>query len=106
LVAHKVPDAIAFAFTDVDIPSSARDCLVGLWPRMTEHAIYVSHDVAYIKVLQDLLDRSLWLDELSSFPPILFGAGFGIYNSSPHIGYFVVGDDVPAEYFKQLTIDK
>ncbi len=106
LNASNLPDEIAFAFTDVDIPSSARDCLEAIWPRLSELGIYVSHDAAWIKVLQNLHDPKLWREEFRSFPPIFFGAGFGIYDTSPHIGYFVKGEDLPAEYLKEITIDK
>jgi len=106
LSADNLPPEVGFAFTDVDIPSSARDCLVGLWPHLTDLGIYVSHDAAWIKVLQALHDRELWEDSFKSFPPIFFGAGFGIYDSSPHIGYFIKGEEVPTDYLKEITIDK
>jgi len=103
---ENLPPDVAFAFTDVDIPSSARDCLVGLWPHLTDLGIYVSHDAAWVKVLKVLHDRKLWEEQFKSYPPIFYGAGFGIYDSSPHIGYFVAGEDVPDDYLKEITIDK
>lgn len=106
LTAENLPKEIAFAFCDVDLANSARDCLKSIWPRLNEKGIFVTHDTAYIKVLQELYSPKLWRDELKSIPPILFGAGFGIYNSSPHIGYMVKGDGLNPEYLKSLTIDK
>lgn len=105
-LASNLPAEISFAFVDVDIPSSARDCLVPIWPRLQERGVYFSHDAAYIKVMQVLFDEKLWRDELKSFPPVFFGGGFGLGDSSPHLGFFVKGRDVPAEYVKGLTINK
>lgn len=101
-----LPDRVCLAFTDVDIASSARDCIENIWPRLTEGAIFVSHDAAYIKVLQALHDEDMWRNRFNSFPPIFFGAGYGVYNSSPHIGYFVKGKALAPEYLKRLTLDQ
>lgn len=101
-----LPKRIAAAFTDVDLYSSARDCLLGVWPRLSERGIFFSHDVAFIPVLQHLYDENLWLNELKSFPPIFFGAGFGICDRSTHLGYMVKGRNLSAEYLKNLTLTK
>lgn len=103
---ENLPERIAFAFVDVDIPSSARDCLRGLWPRLSEQGVFVSHDAAYIKVLQQFHDPELWRNEFRAFPPIFFGAGFGIYDGSPHLGYMIKGESTSADYLKRLTLDK
>ncbi len=59
-----------------------------------------------IKVLQELYRPDLWRNTFKSIPPILFGAGYGLCDSSPHLGYMVKGDGLTAEYLKSLTIDK
>jgi O-methyltransferase len=101
-----LPERIALAFTDVDTPTAVRTCLTRLWPHLASGGVYASHDVALIKSLQVLLSESVWRDEIGEFPPILFGAGFGVCDSAPHMGYFVKGKDLSAEYLKSLTIDK
>lgn len=106
LTQDNLPERIALAFCDVDLADSARECLRGIWPRLSEKGLFVTHDTAYIKVLQELLRRELWETELKAFPPILFGAGFGLCNDSPHLGYMVKGDDLSPDYLKQLTLDK
>lgn len=100
-----LPDPIAFAFTDVDLPSSARECLVHVWPRLAEGGVYFSHDVAFIKVLLALNDEQLWRDILREHPPVFFGAGFGMSDSSPHLGFAIKGHP-SAEYIKGLTYRK
>ncbi len=103
---NNLPGSISFAFTDVDLPDSARDCLATIWPRLSDKGIYFSHDVAFIKVLQTILDENLWMKVLKQFPPILFGAGSGLVDSSPHLGFFIKGKDITAEYINSLTIKK
>jgi O-methyltransferase len=105
LSSENVPSRIAFAFTDVDIPSSARHCLVGLWPRMADGGIYFSHDVAFIKVLETLTDEQIWRDVFREPIPIIFGAGWGLGDASPSLGFFVKGRPT-AEYIKGLTLEK
>lgn len=106
LVNVNLPGTIAMAFVDVDLADSARECLLALWPRLPQGGLYFSHDVAFVKVLQAILDRKLWLETLREFPPILFGAGFGLVDGSPHLGFFVKGDDVTAEYINSITLEK
>ncbi len=105
LTDENLPENVAFAFADVDIASSARDCFVALWPRLSNQGVYVTHDTAYIKVLQEFFNPDLWLSQFKTIPPIMFGAGYGLCNGSPHLGYMVKGT-VSAEYLKSLTIDK
>ena len=105
LTAAHLPDRIGMAFTDVDIASSARDCIVALWPRLQPGSVYASHDVAYIKVMQTLHDEALWTTVLKDFPPVFFGAGFGLGDLAPHLGYAVKGP-VSAEYINGLTLEK
>lgn len=101
---ENLPEQIAFAFVDVDLANSARDCFTAIWPRLSENGIFVTHDTAYIKVLQQFYDREIW-KAFGEIPPILFGAGFGLCNESPHIGYMVKESQSP-DYLKSLTIDK
>lgn len=106
LTPDNLPDELAFAFTDVDLANSARDCFTALWPILSNGGIYVTHDTAYIKVLLEMYNPVLWREQFKSIPPILFGAGFGICNESPHIGYMVKGESPSPDYLKSLTIDK
>ena len=106
LTPGNLPDRIAMAFTDVDLPDSARECLTAIWPRMTERAVYFSHDAVFIKVLLTIMDEKLWREELGEFPPVLFGAGSGLSHSARHLGFAVKGKGLPPEYYKGLTIEK
>jgi O-methyltransferase len=106
LTDQNLPAQIAFAFVDVDLASSARECFVALWPCLPERGVFVTHDTAYLKVLQEFYNWDLWQNRFKEMPPILFGAGYGICNDSPHLGYMVKGERLPIEYLKGLTLDK
>lgn len=101
-----LPDRICCAFVDVDMPLSARECLVALWPRLSDGGVYFTHDAAFIRVLQALLAEDLWREEFGEFPPILFGAGYGMGDTSPHLGFMVKGKAMTAEYINGLAIEK
>ena len=83
LTKENLPELIAFAFADVHLATSARTCLEAIWPTMCKNAVYFSHDVSFIKVLQSILNANLWQEVLKEFPPILIGAGYGMGDSSP-----------------------
>jgi O-methyltransferase len=100
-----LPSTVALAFVDVDLASSAAECLQRIWPRMTWGGVFFTHDAAYIKVLQALTDRALWQNVLHDHPPIFFGAGFGMGDAAAHLGFAVKGN-VEAKYIKALTLSK
>jgi O-methyltransferase len=97
-----LPPQIALAFTDVDVPSSAKECLVSIWPKISEGGVFFSHDIAYIKVIQNFVDEELWKNTLHEHPPIFWGAGYGMGDGSPHLGFAVKGP-MTAEYVKNLS---
>ena len=105
LTPDNLPKNIAFAFVDVDLANSARDCFSAIWPCLSDAGIYVTHDTSYIKVLQEIYNPELW-QRFNSTPPILFGAGYGLSNESPHLGYMVKGTSLSPDYLKSLTVDK
>jgi len=106
LTSENLPEQVSFAFTDVDLANSAKDCFTAIWPLLSNYGIYVTHDTAFIKVLLELYNAKLWKEQFNSIPPILFGAGYGLCNDSPHLGYMVKGESLSSEYLKSLTIDK
>lgn len=104
-LADSLPEPIAFAFADVDLPSSARECLLHIWPRLANGGIFFSHDVGSIKVLQALAGEQLWKDVFHEHPPIFFGAGYGMGDASRQLGFAVKGPVTP-DYIKSLTFEK
>jgi O-methyltransferase len=89
LTDENIGGPIALAFVDVDLASSVRDCLVGLWPRMAEGGIFFSHDVEFANALEVFADEKLWRDVLRWPMPLLLGAGYGLCDASPHVGFLL-----------------
>lgn len=106
LIDSNLPDKISLAFVDVDVASSAKDCITGLWPKIDNMGIFVTHDTAYIKVLKEFYNPELWNTRFKSFPPIIYGGGYGLCNSSPHMGYMVKGMNLNEDYLKAITLNK
>jgi len=102
LTSENLPSKLAFVFTDVDLPTSARECFEELWPRLSNNGIYFSHDIAFLKVLMKLHDKKLWQDKIHEFPPLIFGTGFGLCDSATHLGFMIKGDAVTPEYICKL----
>jgi hypothetical protein len=101
-----LPSQIALAYTDVVLTSSARSCLTRLWPRLTTGGVYFSRDVALSKVLAAMSDPELWRRELCTERPLIFGAGFGLGDASPCLGFMVKGESLPSEYVDTLRLHK
>lgn len=69
---------IVFAFLDVDLPSSFRDCLSAIWPLLVEGgAIYVD-DVGCMNVVSVFFDDLWWQRHLGCPAPGLVGSGCGL----------------------------
>jgi len=106
LTGANLPRPVALAFTDVDIVASVRDCLTALWPRLSEGGVFFSHDVTFFKVLRMFSDTVFWREVLGASPPIVFGAGFGICDDSPHLGFCVKARDLDPDYVSRLLLYK
>lgn len=95
---------IALAFVDVDLPESVRTCVEAIWPRLSAGGAFFSHDVAFIKATLELLNPKMWSGKFGEFPPVLFGAGYGLGEYSPHLGFIIKSSD--PGYIKSLTLQK
>lgn len=76
-MAERKPD-IAFAFLDVDLCSSLRDCLKGIWPRLLEGGVIYTHEAPHREIAGCFHDRRWWKTELATDPPGLVGGGCGL----------------------------
>ena len=101
-LAEHLPSSVDLAFVDVDLASSMRDCLLGLWPRLVHGATFFTHDAPFLKVLQALNDQETWAS-LGDHPPVIFGAGYGFGDASPYLGLLVKGQ-VDGTYMRHVTL--
>ncbi|HXH81756.1 MAG TPA: TylF/MycF/NovP-related O-methyltransferase [Candidatus Tectomicrobia bacterium] len=99
-------EPVALALTDVDLGESVRDCLIGLWPRLSDGGVFFSHDVAFLNALLALTDDELWRTRLAHRVPIVFGAGYGVCDASPHLGFLVKGWPLTPDYLARITLPR
>lgn len=78
----------AFVFIDVDLISSARDCLQYLWPRLAPNGYWFTHEAIYPEYISGILDAEWWHDTLGECPPIIMGGGSGLSQIAESLAYF------------------
>lgn len=81
-------DSIVLVFEDADLPSSVRDCLIHLWPKLQEGCKFYSHEPWSTEVVGLFYDKRLWNLSLGSEPPGFWGSGHGPRAGS---GYLQIG---------------
>jgi len=69
---------VAFAFLDVDLESSTRDCLRALWPLLNDNAYLYSDDAGDLDVVKVFFDDPWWQAEVGCTAPGFVGSGCGL----------------------------
>jgi O-methyltransferase len=77
----------AFVFSDADLISSTRDTLKHLWPRIVAGGRWYTHDANICDLVRGIMDPQWWLQEIGEYPPILWGAGYGVGFQAGGIAY-------------------
>ena len=77
----------AFVFIDVDLVSSALDCIKVLWPLLHEGGYLFTHEAMYPGYIEGILDRDWWRENLNQCPPVIYGAGSGLSSIADTIAY-------------------
>ncbi len=80
--------AAACVFLDVDLISSARDCLKYLWPQTVTDGLWFTHEACYPNYIRAILDSDWWQSSLDESPPVIFGAGSGLSECATGLAYF------------------
>lgn len=103
-----ITEPVAFAFLDVDLAGSTRDCLAALWPRLVDDALIFSDDAGDLDVVRVFFDEAWWRDALGCDAPGFVGSGCGLPLRPGHssLGYArkVVGFD-PAAWRRVPFLD-
>ena len=84
----------AVIFMDVDFPSSARDVLHNLWPRLAANGWLFTHEAAFPSFISGAFNSEWWRSQLDQCPPMLFGAGTGLSILSPNLACAMKKDSV------------
>jgi len=58
-------------------------------PRLARGGAFFSHNVRFVKVLQVLTDRRLWIERLCEPVPIVFDAGCGLGDTFRTLGFLL-----------------
>jgi hypothetical protein len=78
----------ALVFIDVDLVSSARDCLLHLWPRLVPGGYWLTHEASFPRYIEGLQDARWWQEHLGEAPPPILGAGCGLSPLATSLAYF------------------
>lgn len=86
---RQIEEPVAFAFLDVDLESSTRDCLSALWPRLVDDGLIYSDDAGDLEVVRVYFDEPWWQATLGCPAPGFVGSGCGLPLSPAYssIGY-------------------
>jgi O-methyltransferase len=71
-------EPIAFAFLDVDLASSTRDCLKYIWPLLVDGGAIFSDDSCDMEVVRVWFDEEWWRREVGERAPGYIGSGCGL----------------------------
>jgi O-methyltransferase len=62
-------EKVVMAFIDVDLASSTKDCLLGIWPKLIEGGVIFSHDAHFEQVDHLLNSVEFWQTNFNELPP-------------------------------------
>lgn len=84
-----ITDPIAFAFLDVDLVDSTKDCLRHIWPLLLDDGYIYSDDAGDLAVVRIYFDDSWWQKNLNTPAPGYIGSGCGLPLNPIHssLGY-------------------
>jgi O-methyltransferase len=71
-------ETIAFAFLDVDLASSMRDCIKYIWPLLVDGGLIYTDDSCDMEVVRAWFDDAWWERELGARAPGYVGSGCGL----------------------------
>ena len=73
-----LPPRLAFAFVDVDLTSSMRDCIRHIWPRLSDGGYVYTDDSCDMEVVRVWFDDPWWRENLNQRAPGYVGSGCGL----------------------------
>jgi len=86
---RQLSSPISFAFLDVDLESSMRDCLRHIWPLLVDGGYVYTDDAGDLDVVKVFFDDPWWRETLGCRAPGFVGSGCGLPLNPAHssIGY-------------------
>jgi O-methyltransferase len=89
-------EPIVLAFLDVDFEASMYDCVVNLWPHLTEKGYVFMDEFVRLDYCAIFFSERFWREEFGTDPPGLVGAGSGIGVGQYFLGPFAERPQVQA----------
>jgi O-methyltransferase len=83
----KLTNPIAFAFLDVDLVSSTKDCLQYIWPLLVEGGLLYTDDSTDLDVVKIFFNDAWWNTTLGCNSPGYIGSGCGLDKSYMSLGF-------------------
>jgi hypothetical protein len=71
-------EPIVLCFIDVDLKSSMHDCVINLWPHLTEEGYVFFDEYVHLHNCSLFFSERFWRDYLGTTPPGLMGTGTGV----------------------------
>jgi hypothetical protein len=80
---------VAFAFLDVDLEQSMKDCIRNLWPQLVDGGFVYTDDSCDMSVVKLWFNDAFWFEELGWKAPGYVGSGCGlpVRSSFSSLGY-------------------
>jgi O-methyltransferase len=73
-----IQSKFVFAFVDVDLTSSMKDCIVHIWPRLADEGLIYTDDSCDMEVVRVWFDDAWWQQQLGERAPGYVGSGCGL----------------------------
>jgi len=95
---------VVFAFLDVDLAPSMKDCVQYLWPLLVDGGLIYTDDSCDMEVVRIWFDEAWWKETLGCRPPGYVGSGCGlpIHPEFSSIGY-ARKVSVPERYYHRVS---
>jgi O-methyltransferase len=84
LPGHDTP--VVLCFLDVDYQASLRDCVLNLWPHLTERGYVFIDEYVLLDYCALFFSERFWSESFGTTPPGLIGAGSGVGVGELYLG--------------------
>jgi O-methyltransferase len=92
---HEQP--VVLCFLDVDLQGSLHDCMINLWPRLTERGYVFIDEYVFSDYCALFYSERYWRENFDSTPPGLLGAGSGMGVGEYYLGPPSETNEVPLQ---------
>jgi O-methyltransferase len=92
---HEQP--VVLCFLDVDLQGSLHDCVINLWPHLTEKGYVFIDEYVFSDYCALFYSERYWRENFDATPPGLLGAGSGMGLGSYYLGPFSESGNAPLQ---------